>query len=124
MIIMEISKKRTMDEILCTLARGNCITILKTRPLLSKDAIVQTCQYVSSICKLVTDDKCQEQSDLCAQAAYELRHGHEKRYLALCKKATETCPYNFNSKVIKLSQEFMENLKLQRKNQETKTQFL
>ena len=116
---MEISKKRAAEEIYCAIARGNCITILKTRQLLDREMIANTCQYVSSICKLVMDDKCQEQSKTCYEASLVLRSGDEKRYLKLCQKATETCPYT--ARATQLQKEFLEHITKQKKNEARKS---
>lgn len=80
-------------EVLCGLARNNCITMLQARAILPPQLIADTCAYVSTLCAEHGDDACCAQSATCAQAAQALAAGEEEAYLKLCQQACVTCPY-------------------------------
>jgi len=108
---MEKVKKKLKEEVMCGLARTNCVALLKTRHLLDIDMISDTCKYVSTLCKKFEDPKCQSQSETCYQASLALREGEEEKYLELCQKAAQSCPYNEKyEKMVQEAREAMEPL--------------
>lgn len=81
-------------EVLCGLARQNCIMVLQARAVLDYELIARTCSYISTLCRDHGDEACLAQSQTCAEAAQALTAGDEARYLELCQQACVTCPYS------------------------------
>lgn len=81
-------------EILCALARHNCIMMLETRGRLEPALIARVCEFVSTLCVECDDEECKKQSVTCREAAEVLRKGDAVRYMELCLHACGTCPFS------------------------------
>ncbi len=90
---MEIIKKMTKRELICGLARQNCIAMLQTRALLDAKTVADICGLVSRLCGEYDDEACTQQSKLCREAGEAIARGDEIKYLELCNHACTTCPY-------------------------------
>ncbi|MBN1533642.1 MAG: hypothetical protein JXA20_13315 [Spirochaetes bacterium] len=90
---MKISQDEFRKELLCGLARENCVTVLNARAALSAAVVVRICRFVSTLCADHGDTECRRQSETCLSAADALERGDEKTFLELCRYACSTCPY-------------------------------
>ncbi len=92
---MEDDKNKKMQhDVLCAMARQNCIAMLETRNIFDNETVASFCEFVSTLCEKLDDSACKDQSATCREAAGALRHGDAKKYLELCKLACSTCPFS------------------------------
>jgi len=90
---MEKLKKKRQREYACHIARSLCANNCQERINIDPAIIISTCEYVSSLCLYRPNKKCKEQSKLCKSASDALKEGDEEKYLEICEKAIESCPY-------------------------------
>jgi hypothetical protein len=90
---MTIPKDDLKRELLCGLARENCVTVLNTRDALGGALVARICRFVSTLCADYGDPECRRQSETCSSAAAALERGDGKTFLELCRRACSTCPY-------------------------------
>lgn len=98
---MEKDKKKLKEDILCALARQNCVTMLETRELLDDATVAHFCEFISTLCEKVDNPACKEQSIICEKAAGAIKSGDKEKYFALCKQACTSCPYSQRSAIDK-----------------------
>jgi len=91
---MKILQDGMKKELLCSLARENCVTVLNAGAILEPATIARICRFVSTLCSEYGDPLCGRQSETCSSAASALDSGDEKRFLELCQTACRTCPYS------------------------------
>ena len=90
---MQALQDELKRELLCGLARENCVTMLKAGAILEPEVIARVCKFVSTLCRGYGDPACDSQSETCGSAAQALENGDEKKFLELCQTACTTCPY-------------------------------
>lgn len=90
---MKMLQDGMRKELLCSLARENCVTVLKTAAILEPATVARICAFVSTLCREYGDDECGRQSETCSAAARALEAGDERRFMELCQQACRTCPY-------------------------------
>ncbi|MCX7677924.1 MAG: hypothetical protein N2316_01765 [Spirochaetes bacterium] len=90
---MRNDKKKMQQEVLCALARQNCIAMLETRGLFDNLTVASFCEFISTLCEKLDDPICKEQSSTCRRAAQAIKYGEMEDFLKLCTHACKTCPY-------------------------------
>ena len=95
--LLSVARKVAQKELLCHMARQNCLMMIGARIYLDAEVVSNVCKFVSYLCKECDGNKkCLEQSKLCYDASMCLigtMEGGEEAYLKLCKKAVDGCPY-------------------------------
>ncbi len=92
---MDDDKNKIMQhDVLCAMARQNCIAMLETRSIFDNETVAGFCEFVSTLCEKLDDSACKDQSATCREAARALRRGDTKKYLELCRLACSTCPFS------------------------------
>lgn len=86
--------KKLQHDVLCAMARQNCIAMLETRNIFDHDTVANFCEFISTLCEKLDDSACKDQSNTCREAARALRRGDTKKYLELCRLACSTCPFS------------------------------
>ncbi len=86
--------KKLRHDVLCAMARQNCIAMLETREIFDNETVAGFCEFISTLCVQLEDPACKEQSRTCNEAAKALRRGDTKKYLQLCRHACSTCPFS------------------------------
>ncbi len=90
---MEDANNKLRHDVLCAMARQNCIAMLETRNIFDNETVASFCEFISTLCVKLDDAACKDQSRTCADAARALRRGDTKKYLELCRLACATCPF-------------------------------
>lgn len=93
--LLELTRERARRQALeefehtktCMLARELCFLVRTQRALLEKDDVHNCCSYISKLCK---EAHCDEQSEMCGNAA-EAVMGNEETYLELCSQSLKKC---------------------------------
>jgi hypothetical protein len=92
---MELSRQQLREQALgrfkhiktCILARELCLLVRTNRVAFNLKDASECCQFISSLCK---EAGCEEQSQLCANAAESVLASEEK-YLDLCQQSCMKC---------------------------------
>lgn len=88
------NNKKLKSDVLCAMARQNCIAMLESRTIFENETVANFCEFISTLCEKLDDPACKNQSITCRDAARALRNGDEKRYFELCHLACSTCPFS------------------------------
>lgn len=86
--------KKQQHDVLCAMARENCIAMLETRNIFDNETVANFCEFISTLCVKLDDSACKDQSVTCREAARALRRGDTKKYLELCQHACCSCPFS------------------------------
>lgn len=93
----KLSARSIEDEILCGVARQNCILMLQSKMYLKPEHMAEVCRFVSSMCGKHSNEDCVKQSKVCREASEALSRGDTERFHELCRHACLTCPYNIHA---------------------------
>ncbi|HON77181.1 MAG TPA: hypothetical protein PK544_01705 [Spirochaetota bacterium] len=93
--------KSIEDEILCGVARQNCILMLQAKLYLRPEYMAEVCRFVSTMCGKHSKEECTRQSQTCREASEALKNGDTEKFRELCQYACLTCPYNVHADAMK-----------------------